>query len=1297
MGPTRTPCLQAARGLETDRSLLTCRVVDDSPLPTGQREDENMAKTRFPCEEIRLPSRRGVGGRYGVVLPTVVLVLAVAALAAGEEPAMEQYHAEPPFMAVSVKPNILLILDSSGSMNEFAYQEVLGCRSDSYYASCSCGSEAWTGYEEGTEYYGLFDPDSCYLYDNGHHYFYAVGAVDDDEATAGVTERAAAVPGQWSAGRLCFSGNWLNWWTMRRSDVAKKVLTGGKLSEGSSDVLVGTVGPDVSSLDRDQRRVFDDTLANPSNPSKSVYYTPMHSPIYSYFFVEKKPGTSQYQVVFNFIRGTACDPAHRVNCRNYDNDAADYGGENSSTCTYCDYDGFFLAVLVDETPRGIVHSLGDTNPSDGEDDSKVRLGYMDFNNNDGGKIYHYVDSAGEDNSHFLGIVNTVNELRFSGWTPTEESVYEAMRYFKQESPRYWGDFSVNDTWDPYHFNDSGEMVPCGKSFMILITDGEPNNNEDLGSSVDRSFVGDGKFYDSTNGYWSYYLDDLAFSMNTEDLRQDIDGDQTVSLYTIFAFEESEKARTYLMRASRAGGFSDLDGDGQPFCDAAGVCAESDEGWDQSFYRGTCGDTSGGDCTADSLCKEWDRDCDGVPDTFFDAQNGSELSESLVSALTDILRRTASGTAVTILSTSVQGEGSIVQAYFKPWEVTSLGDDVAETNWAGFLQGFWVDSEGRIREDNGDRKQIYADDPVIRFTFDENKGTRAERDLDGDGSWDEDNIPLWDLNPLWEGGKSLALRDPDTRSIFTLLGTAPFTNGPATTPFATENASALQYYLRAPTAADAADLVRYIRGQDLTGSRARQVYVDTDGDNQVDTQATWKLGDIVYSTPTMVSRPMENYDQLYGDSTFTAFERQYNKRPTVVYVGANDGMLHAFNVGVFVAGDDGESAEVREHGRFTSDYPGYFTSGPYYHSALAGDDGIGQEIWAYIPHSVLPHLQWLKDENYLHTYYVDLKPKVTDARIFAADSDHPSGWGTVLIGGVRLGGGDYETDDFDLDGNASDSRLFSPSYFALDITIPTDPKLLWEFSHSDLGFATTYPAIVRNGDREDPGNWYALLGSGPTDYEGNSDQTARVFVLNLKTGSLVRQMVLGSESGFVGGLSSTDLERDYNVTGVYVGESYNPGGAWFGSMHRLLVGTQTQGYDPPSGWTPSVLCSTREDQPIVSLPNIAMYNPVGTPWIFWGTGRFFSPEDKLDTSTQSFYGVKDEKLSAGLDAEDLDPTADLVETTDIDVIYGVPNVTVSGGELGSLGLSEGDSWGALNTAMVAENGWFFRPGRPARVR
>ena len=80
---------------------------------------------------------------------------------------------------------------------------------------------------------------------------------------------------------------------------------------------------------------------------------------------------------------------------------------------------------------------------------------------------------------------------------------------------------------------------------------------------------------------------------------------------------------------------------------------------------------------------------------------------------------------------------------------------------------------------------------------------------------------------------------------------------------------------------------------------------------------WKLGDVVNSTPTIVGSPKERYDILYGDSGYRNFVKRWANRRQQAYVGANDGLLHAFNAGYYHRGDDPSTAAVTEHGWYTT--------------------------------------------------------------------------------------------------------------------------------------------------------------------------------------------------------------------------------------------------------------------------------------------------------------------------------------------------------------------------------------------
>ena len=135
-----------------------------------------------------------------------------------------------------------------------------------------------------------------------------------------------------------------------------------------------------------------------------------------------------------------------------------------------------------------------------------------------------------------------------------------------------------------------------------------------------------------------------------------------------------------------------------------------------------------------------------------------------------------------------------------------------------------------------------------------------------------------------------------------------------------------------------NIITWIRGTDVEDLRNRTL-----------AGTTWRLGDIVNSTPMMVGLPKEYYHELYGDLEYLDFIRYAKDRETVIYVGANDGMLHAFTSWRSMKNDAGDIWFERPTG-------------------VTGE--IGDEIWAYIPQAVLPHLKWTAHSDYTHTYYVD---------------------------------------------------------------------------------------------------------------------------------------------------------------------------------------------------------------------------------------------------------------------------------------------------------------------------------------
>ncbi|MDR3570216.1 MAG: VWA domain-containing protein [Syntrophobacteraceae bacterium] len=196
--------------------------------------------------------------------------------------------------------------------------------------------------------------------------------------------------------------------------------------------------------------------------------------------------------------------------------------------------------------------------------------------------------------------------------------------------------------------------------------------------------------------------------------------------------------------------------------------------------------------------------------------------------------------------------------------------------------------------------------------------------------------------------------------------------------------------------------------------------------------TWKLGDIVYSTPKVEANYTYCYDNTTSSFTSTACTQastcstlssdSYSCMPKedLIFVGANDGMLHAFQSGALsTTGLTSTSTDTR-----VAQLTGIPTS------------SMGKELWAFIPRNVLPYLRCLASgSNECHLYYNDLTPYITtmtvdndycattdsnNNRTFtttpcAQDLDCNTGSGqtcvsegqqtkTILIGGLRLGGG-----------------------------------------------------------------------------------------------------------------------------------------------------------------------------------------------------------------------------------------------------------------------------------------------------
>ncbi len=1201
---------------------------------------------------------------------------------------MADYTAIPPFVSETVPPNILMLLDNSGSMNSMAYDD---------------SGEAFDPTKSHT---GIFDATDCYQYDGAADKFVPDPAANQATMPAGGWTCTGNSTYEWS-------GNLLNYGTMRRIDIAKSVMVGGVCAvTRDADLTCSSVkGQDAPFAACCQNQAQRISTANVTGRMAAAFI-----PSGSYVYFQLEGSNSN-------LRGKFC----------VDDDAS----TPSSFASSCQDGGSFtegeFVIRADQLTNstGVIQQVGD----------KARFGMMEFSTlgDDGGVIQAGVGTD------LANMVSAIEGTRPETWTPLAESLYEASRYFAQIQPAYnSGDYTYTvSTEDPYYFVSprwagTDQTAPCCQSFAIIFTDGEstqdgniPSGLQDFAHAVHGSHcTGVGCSGHRTNypSNGRHYLDDVAYWAHTTDLRQatipvigatgkDLLGIQSLTVYSFYAFGNAN-ARELLHSTAKAGAFIDKNGNNLP--DATGQ---------------TCTYPAGsplGSGTSTSSA-EWDTDKDCVADAYFESSNADDLRDRLMAAITSILQRSSSGSAASVLASSSTGDGALYQSFFFP----STFEGLNEIKWTGYSQALFLDTFGNLREDsNRDGKLIYEEDKIIRINFDPGTTTVVvERYADTNGSGVAGallgKVGLKDVIGIWEAGEELAKMSPSVRKLHTWVDkdNDGLVDSGEQIEFTAANAGDLAPYLRPDAAPFTTDnIINFIRGESITGMRDRRLTVG--GSLQV-----WKLGDAIHAQPLVVGAPAQRYGVIYGDSSYTDFFQRYHNRRQVAYVGANDGMLHAFNAGFYHRGNDPATSKT-EHGWFTRT-PTDNSGGPL----------LGEELWGFIPQELLPHLEWLTQPDYTHVYYVDLTPKVTDARVFTPDADHPNGWGTILMGGFRMGGSCGAcvagtgappmtvTADFNADGDTADpddTRTFYSAYFVLDITNPeVDPVLLWSFSTADLGLTTTVPSMLRvstNTDvtDNDAAKWYMVMGSGPTGYDAGITQSGNLYAMDLGPGGTGTVVTLPAEllHAFMGNTVMVDRNFDYRVDVGYMGSTIDDGALpWRGKLYRLTTNCGLTDASAPAGATPCSSPNTwgvgdagarapteildtfpsggnLELGPVAAAPAVTI-DDSNKLWVFAGTGRYYDTMDKTSTEQQYFVGVKDNVLNDGCD----ESTRTNCHVDDLVDLSGAQVCLVGVGICGSgtdqvTGVTGATDFRSLIALVAGQGGWYTTlpdPGERALAR
>ncbi len=583
--------------------------------------------------------------------------------------------------------------------------------------------------------------------------------------------------------------------------------------------------------------------------------------------------------------------------------------------------------------------------------------------------------------------------------------------------------------------------------------------------------------------------------------------------------------------------------------------------------------------------------------FYQSNSVHDAVQRLLDAFNDVLVRNVSGSAVATNTTSLQQGALVYQA-------------TVESDWKGHLRAYEI-TEGKDEND-----------VVISL------------DLDY-------SAPAWDL------AEKVSAQDWDTGRVILSY------NGTKGVPFRWDNLGDMQAVLKSNVPAGILDanvygekLVEYLRG---SGECEKGADPDSLSNCLSGVSYTFRprnldrseyspysmignpngrnvLGDIANSNPWLTSAPRAGI----SDVDFPGYNKHrldMQDRADVLYVGANDGMLHAVNAATGV------------------ELFAYVPSFVHYKDDAATGCNVAGPGGTLINHG----LQCLADDEYVHRFYVDGSP-------FAAEVELGGAWTTVLAGGANKGGKGYYLLDVTKVGDEAITELENVA----------EEMVLWEFTHPrDLHYTFNLPLANSYGQarqiaRMNDGKWALIVGNG---YPEDSGKKACLFIIYITRsgpgaipddnvdlsgedyhGTGYHKLCAGvSDYSNDGGLDTNglstptpvDTNGDGKVDVIYAGDLN-------GNMWRFDVSknptTTTTDEDGVTSTTNNWVVAysgaplfVAKDAPVngkrqaITVPPEVTTHAAGSVsgnLVLFGTGKFLGASDRGIDDVHTFYGVWD---------------------------------------------------------------------------
>ncbi|MBI9086842.1 MAG: tandem-95 repeat protein, partial [Desulfobacterales bacterium] len=394
---------------------------------------------------------------------------------------------------------------------------------------------------------------------------------------------------------------------------------------------------------------------------------------------------------------------------------------------------------------------------------------------------------------------------------------------------------------------------------------------------------------------------------------------------------------------------------------------------------------------------------------------------------------------------------------------------------------------------------------------------------------------------------------------------------------------------------------------------------------------WVLGPLDHSVPAVMTppgRPKWYFGTAISTAerdAFDTFRTDHETRQAVIFVGAKDGMIHAFDGGEFRWGDNVKTSVEEARGYFLwDDFSSECPTTPANTTSTrcngvngktcseCPDYGTGEELWAFIPANLVPRLKnnLTKGDDQA---YVDASPTVADVYIDTdlTDTDETKSWRTVLLSAEGSGG---------------------DTVFCLDVTTPTAPSFMWEFADPDLYRSRSSPSVAQIGRIVVAGKakWVAFFVSGKT-YDDTLYPS--IYVIDIEDGSVLERIFLDVDSRGLGGVPSgqpslIDSDNNGYIDRIFIGSDKgllykvsipdDPGALNYSISHCVL---NTDFTDPDNNTVPEA----QRWHPIYASPTVVVENSFSSTGeiqynvrVFFGTGDSPYYDEDINTASTTYH-------------------------------------------------------------------------------